>query len=93
MIRSPGTMTGGPVVGLTRTPCCHKPRCRRIRSITALSSMSETILISCPTARCSPTPCPRTVKVRESVDVGPENRMLAIHIKRVHDVYERNWQI
>jgi hypothetical protein len=44
MTRSIGS--GGPVDGLTLTPCSHKPRCRRIRAITARSSINATIRIS-----------------------------------------------
>ena len=43
----PGTVVGGPVAGVARTPCAHKPRCRKIRSMTARSSINAVIRISC----------------------------------------------
>ncbi len=37
---------GGARDGITRTPCCQSPRCRRMCSITSRSSMRETMRIS-----------------------------------------------
>jgi hypothetical protein len=39
-------ISGGALAGATRTPCCQRPRWRRMRSITSRSSIKATILWS-----------------------------------------------